>query len=474
MPDGTELAVFTYMDITESQGESRRLTESYELFQKDRFYSDPVTGLPNANFLHEFADEQVARLQALGRRTAFVYFDVIGLHSYNHQYTYVGGDALLVLIADILRNAFPDRIVARGADDHFFVIADNPERLPEQIDDINQKIRTGAFGNTRGVHAGICTFTEGMLTAEAMDQARLALRQIDTDLNRNYCFYTPESEARYREQRYVLENFDQALEKGWIRVYYQGIMRISTGKCCALEALARWVDPERGLISPGQFIPVLEKYHLLYRLDLYMVEQICREVYARRDIGVPIIPVSVNFSAQDFDYVNVPEALNRILERHGISHDLIIVEITEQDLAFATDRFREHLHALRRHGFHLWLDDFGSGYSSLNVLSQFDFDMLKFDLELLRNIDQPANRHIMEAMVVLARKLKIQTLAEGMENEAQKAFLNQIGCELAQGFYFYRPQPLEAVVDRLEHGGRIMDCETPEERARLIRLWKQS
>jgi EAL domain-containing protein (putative c-di-GMP-specific phosphodiesterase class I) len=233
-----------------------------------------------------------------------------------------------------------------------------------------------------------------------------------------------------------------------------------------------WVDPVRGILSPGEFIPALEKYHLLYKLDLYMAEQVCRDMPRRAERGLPLLPVSVNFSAQDFDYVDIPSELEHIYEKYclGVEPKVLIIEITEQDLATGTEQFREQLRRLRQKGFHIWLDDFGSGYSSLNVFSRFEVDLIKFDMDFLKNLDG-ANRRIMKAMTEIARELGIHTLAEGMETEEHREFLKEIGCELAQGYLFHRPEPIESTFYRLDSGQPPRPSETPEERERQIKEW---
>ena len=474
-PDGSALAVVVYTDISASQSESSLLVENYALFQKDHFYSDPLTGLPNGNFLHKFADAKVDKIRAGGKAAALLYFDVRGLRSYNSQYGYARGDDLLRLIADVLKDEFPSGMIARGADDHFIVITEyrDAERLAQRIESANRKVRSGAFGNTTGIQAGICLYDAAIDTSTAMEYARHAHKQIGNDLNVTYAIYTHETDDQYWSQRYIVETFDTALEQEWIKIYYQAIMRVSTGRAAALEALARWVDPVRGIISPGEFIPVLEKYHLLYKLDLYMVEQFLKEYPERIRVGLPIIPVSINFSAQDFDHVDIVGALNVLFEHHGVGKENVIIEITEQDVATASERFKQQLHDLRNNGYRLWFDDFGSGYSSLNVLSQFDVDVIKIDLEFLRHLDDHngANRHIMKSIVDVADKLGIRTLVEGMETSEHLAFLREIGCEFAQGFYYYRPESLASISFKIRNGNPILSCETPEERRRLREEW---
>ncbi len=479
MPDGTELALLTYTDMSDCKDEILKTTESYRVFQKDRFYTDPLTGLPNMNYFREFADERAHALRVDGKTPVLLYTDINSMRYYNNQYGFAQGDALLILIARALQAAFPGALVMRGTEVHFIIIDafDSRESVAGRIEAVNARTRREALGNTTGIQVGICVYEDDMTTGSALDHARNALKQIGTDLNETDHFYSRSDDERYWNQRYILENFDRALSEGWIKIYYQGIMRLETGKTTVQEALARWVDPNRGIISPGEFIPVLQKFHLLYKLDLYMMEQVCRDIPVRMDAGLLLLPVSINFSGQDFDYVDVPAELNRLYERYGIERyagkDYFIVEITEQDMATGTDRFHEQLRRLRRDGYKLWLDDFGSGYSSLSMFSRFDFNLIKFDMELLRSLNDHngANRRIIKAMVGVARELGIHTLVEGMETEEQRQFLREVGCELAQGYLFHRPEPLEAILYRRSKGIKSGPCETPREREEQIQQW---
>ena len=474
MPDGTELALLSYADLTENLDSMAGTEEDYHLYRTDQFYTDPLTGLPNLNYLNRFADERVHALRTMGRTPVLIYADVISMHFYNSLYGHEKGNDLLRLIAENLKAGFPDALVMRGPDDHFILLDafENKEFTTKTIASVDSRVQKDAEGNTTGIKAGAYVFKDRERVALAVDYARNALKSIGTDMNRVCCFHTRDLEDRFWNQRYIVENLDQALKKGWIKVYYQAITRVSTGKGAAAEALARWVDPVRGILSPGEFIPVLEKYHLLYKLDLYMAEQVCRDMPRRAERGLPLLPVSVNFSAQDFDYVDISTELEHIYEKYclGVEPRVLIVEITEQDLATGTEQFREQLRRLRQKGFHIWLDDFGSGYSSLNVFSRYEVDLIKFDMDFLKNLDG-ANRRIMRAMTEIARELGIHTLAEGMETEEHRDFLKEIGCELAQGYLFHRPEPIESTFYRLDSGQPPRASETPEERERQIKEW---
>ena len=478
MPDGTEIAFLTYTDVTSSE---KKISESglgYRLFQQDQFYRDPLTGLPNINFMHEFADERVGTIRADGKTPMLIYSDVNSMQFYNNQYGFARGDDLLILIARTLEKHFPDALISRGPDDHFIFmdVYAGEEDLSRRLAAVNDEIHQNAFGNTTGIQAGVCVFDRRTGSTEAVDHARNALKRIGSDLNTVYKLYSQTADENYWNERYIIQNLDLALEEHWIKVFYQGIGRVKTERTACFEALARWNDPNRGTISPAEFIPVLEKYHLLYKLDLYMIEQVCREVPLRAEADLPLLPVSVNFAAQDFDYRSIPDEIEKLYQRYDmekfVPRSCFVVEITERDMATASDRFQAQLHRLREMGYQLWLDDFGSGYSSLNVFSRFEIDLIKFDMDLIRDLDSRGglNRKIIRAMVDIAHDLKIHTLAEGVETPEQLQFLRDVGCELSQGFLYRRPESLSTLLFKIANGRRRPATETLEDIERFRRF----
>ena len=479
MPDGTELAVICYVDLMITRNSMSSIRQAYNLFQNDRFYTDPLTGLPNINYFHEFGDERAAMIRNTGKTPVLIYSDVFSMQSYNNQYGFKEGDALLALIAATLREFFQDALVIRGADDHFILLTGFSDRSPitNRLELVHQRLRRTAKGNTSGIRSGICVLQDAMDVSEALDHAKHTMKRIDTDLTQIYAYFSQAEDELYRQKRYIIENFDLALKNRWIQIYYQGITRQATEKIAAFEALARWIDPTRGMISPGAFIPVLQQYHQLYKLDLYILEQVCADVSKRLEAGLPLVPVSVNFSRQDFDHTDVVEAMNSLYEKYElaryITKDFFIVEITEQDLASGEDRFRDQLQKLRESGFQLWLDDFGSGYSALNVFSRYRFDLIKFDIDLLRHLDENGgvNRLILQEMIALSKKLRIHTLIEGVETAEQLAFVREIDCEMVQGYYYSRPEALDAILERIRASRKIKQCETREERKQMEELW---
>ena len=482
MPDGTELAVIAYANLSATMQTIQEKTQAYGLFQKDRFYRDFLTDLPNTNYMHEFGSEKAAQIRSAGHTPMLVYSDVESMQSYNNQYGVDEGDALLRVVAASLKAFFPTSLVTRGADDHFIMLADVDDReaLEHRLDQVNGRIKHLAKGNTGGIRSGVCPVEvdgSGDNVGRAIDHAKHALKRINTNLNQKVRFFSMQLDEEYWRSRYIVENIDRAIEGGWIKVYYHALYRVENQKIAAFEALARWVDPARGIISPAEFIPALQKYHLLYRLDLCMFEQVCRDVRIRKENGLPLMPVSVNFSRQDFDHTDVVGRMNEIYEQSGaaqyVDRSYFIVEVTEQEVAADPESCQLQLRRIRENGYSIWLDDFGSGYSSFNMFSKFRFELIKYDMEMIRHLDDNdgANRLILRDLVHLAKALKLHTLIEGVETKEQLEFAREIGCEFVQGFYYQKPEPLDEILFRIQSGDAIKPCETPEEREEMNRKW---
>ena len=256
-------------------------------------------------------------------------------------------------------------------------------------------------------------------------------------------------------ESYIESHIEEALDKKWIQVYLQTNIRGLSKRVCGAEALSRWIDPEYGFISPGEFIPVLEKKRKIHLLDRYVMETICGELGERRRRGQFIVPISMNFSRLDFDVPTLLQEMEEIMEKNSLPRNYVHIEITESAVmdneAYMKDTVRE-LHNL---GYKVWMDDFGSGYSSLNVLKDFDFDLIKIDMMLLQDSNEKS-RKIISSIVDMAKKIGIRTLAEGVETEEQLDFLREIGCEKLQGYYIGRPGPYQnSILHCKENGFRF-------------------
>lgn len=264
------------------------------------------------------------------------------------------------------------------------------------------------------------------------------------------------------DEKYIVDHFNDAINKGHIKAYFQPVYRALTEDICSVEALARWDDPELGLISPQLFIDVLEKHKLIYRLDLYMLKKICELYRKMAEKGMKIAPFSINLSRLDFNEPDLFELFTEVINAYDVPHGLIRVEITESVMLDESSNFRDIFNCFHDEGFSIWMDDFGSGYSSLNVLKDYNFDVLKLDMLFLRNFGYRSMKMI-SAIVNMAKAMEIHTLAEGIETREQLDFLRSIGCELIQGYYYAKPMTEDAFLEYMQKDGVNVELSEEED-----------
>lgn len=231
-------------------------------------------------------------------------------------------------------------------------------------------------------------------------------------------------------EQYILDHLDEAIARGYIHVYVQPVVRTLTRQVCGMEALARWQDPVHGLLMPGIFIDVLEKHRRIHKLDLYMVRKICE--HYRYSGNRADVPVSVNLSRLDYELCDIFFEVESEVRANKVPRSHLCIEITESALSENEDLMRDYIDRFRKAGYAVWMDDFGSGYSSLNVLKDFELDELKIDMRFLSDFHN-RSKMILASIIQMAKHINIQTLAEGVETEEQFAFLRNIGCEKVQG-----------------------------------------
>ncbi len=413
----------------------------------DNFY-DGLTGLPNMNHFFKLADTGRKRIQAKGEKTAFLFFDLSGMKGFNRKYGFSEGDKLIRAVARLLVKYFPSNSCSRFGQDHFAVYT-SAKGVEERLNIILEESKRINGGKTLPIRAGIYIDKDDEEDiAIACDRAKAA-----SDLNRMTYFpvyeYFDETLKDITASRsYILDNLDRALEERWIKVYYHPIIRSASGKVCDEEALARWDDPERGLLPPSEFIPVLEDSKLIYKLDLYMLERVLEEFRVREDNGLEPVPVSINLSRSDFDVLDMPEEICKRVDASGIPRAKINIELTESVIGRDYDYMSKQVDRFHEMGFNVWMDDFGSGYSALDVLQRFDFDVIKFDMKFVKEYDRSTkSRIILTELMQMVVKLGIDTVAEGVETLDHVSFLKEIGCDMVQGYFFSRPEPLKNIID---------------------------
>ena len=311
---------------------------------------------------------------------------------------------------------------------------------------------------------GICLVKDEQIEiGKACDWAKMACDANRRAFVSEYYYFDEKMLADAEKRQYVIDNLDAALEQGWVRVYYQPIVRAANGRVCDEEALSRWIDPEKGFLSPADFIPALEEARLIYKLDLYVVDKVLEKMKRQAEAGLYVVPQSVNLSRSDFDSCDIVEEIQRRVDASGIGRDKLTIEVTESVVGSDFEFMKAQVERFRALGFKVWMDDFGSGYSSLDVLQNIRFDLVKLDMRFMQQLDAgDEGKIILTELVKMMIGLGVDTVCEGVEREAQVEFLKEIGCTKLQGYYYCKPIPPEQIIERNRKGIQI-GYENPDE-----------
>ena len=421
-----------------------------------RINTDSLTDLPNMRYFFRLAEKERARLKAEGKDSVMLYFNLIGIRHFNRQYSFEEGDRLLIAFAGIIKKHFGEDCVCRMGDDHFAAVA-----AEEGVEDKVRAVIEEAAGMNGGRTLNVCVGIypdrlEDADVSEACDRAKYTSDLHREEYESGWHIFEAGMIGNVENARYVVENLDRALAERWVEVYYQPIVRASSGKICDVEALSRWIDPERGTLPPDRFIPILEKSRQIYKLDLYVLDRIIEKIKRQMEDGLTIVPHSLNLSRADFESCDIVGEICRRMDGAGIARDRLSIEITESMIGSDFDFMKEQVKKFQELGFQVWMDDFGSGYSSLDVLQDIHFDLLKFDMLFLHRMDEGnESRIILTELARMANELGIETICEGVETKEQVDFLREIGVTKLQGYYFSKPVPYEVVLEKYRDGTHI-------------------
>ena len=451
---GRLVTVVDYGRLIEESEYGRPIFEVFVARVAPESAVDWLTGLSGMDRFHALARMGASLLAGAGQRPVAMAFDVMGMKGFNTRYGRKEGDRLLCAFADALRAELGGEACSRVGEDHFYAFAAE-DGVEKKVEGIFSRFALADFERVPPVRAGLYLCDEQDDIVEVgFDRARTACDLDRRTWRSHLAWFTDEMRAEAQLRSHVLECLDQAIDEGWIRPYYQPVMRSTTCNVCEEEALARWVDPQYGVLPPDRFIPVLEDASLLHRLDLHIIDCVLEDLGKKRDMGVPIVPVSVNISYRDLSQYEIAREIASRADALGVPHELIHVEFTESAIHSDPELFMTQVRYLHDAGFEVWMDDFGSGYSSLNVLQRYEFDVLKLDMEFLRGTarDWEKARAIVAGIVRTAKRLGVRSLAEGVETEEQAAFLEGIGCDMLQGYLFSSPQPLDVIAQRWFNG----------------------
>ena len=413
---------------------------------------DDLTGLPSMTYFFELAEAAKAAIQKQSGQPVMMYLDFNGMKFFNSRHGFAEGDRMLQSFSKLLAQAFGSENCCRIGADHFAAVAEKTG-LEDKLLRLFEDCKGTHPGNVPPVHVGIYVARgENAHISVACDRAKLACGALKGTYTSGFHYYSNDLSDEIERRQYIIENLDAAIEGRWIQVYYQPIIRSVNEKVCDEEALARWNDPNKGFLSPAEFIPYLEDAGLLYKLDLYILEEVLKHLRRAEEAGLSVVPHSVNLSRSDFDACDMVEEIRRRVDGAGVRRDRITIEITESVIGSDFDFMKQQVERFRKLGFPVWMDDFGSGYSSLDVLQSIPFDLIKFDMSFMRKLDEGDNgKIILTELMKMATSLGVDTVCEGVETKEQARFLQDAGCSKMQGYYFHKPIPFEKILDRVSN-----------------------
>lgn len=427
----------TYTILMQRMTKLQLQKKEYELLQK-KVLQDELTGVYNRPAFFKKARKMIDNAQD---EMCIVLLDLDNFKVINDLYGIRIGDKLLKHMADELtsRCKGKDVIISRFNSDHFYMCMKTsdfeelkfPKRYKTFLEDMDITAMYGVFpvGDKKDVPLNIMC-----------DRASLAAHDANRSRGEYIRFYSEDERKRLIREQEIVNDMEKALEGRQFSVYIQPKYNIIENRIVGGEALVRWFHPQKGMVSPGDFIPVFEKNGLIIPLDYYVWEETCRVVSELKKKGFPTLPISVNVSRAHFYGKELREKLEELINKYDLTMDDIELEITETICAEDPEIIYKKVRELQDAGFKIAMDDFGSGYSSLNMLKEMPLDTIKMDLKFLDGgDDEEKSRTILGTLINLAQSMKLYVVMEGVETEEQVKFLQGIGTPCAQGYFYSRP-----------------------------------
>jgi diguanylate cyclase (GGDEF)-like protein len=414
------------------------------------FAQDPLTGLPTRTYYDFQLRDTLIKAKETNQFVAIVFLDLDGLKIVNHTFGHAMGDLLLQQVAKRLGVCIDQKgVLARLGGDEFLIF--QMMRDPNEAEGLARKIIETLHASFVCdeeelhviTHVGVSIFPkDGERIETLLRNADTALYRAKEEGKTNFQIYTPEMSTE-AEKRVILENsFRRALKRKEFVVYYQPQLDIQTGQIVGMEALVRWQNPEFGLVSPMEFIPIAERTGLIIPMGEWVLQQACAQNKAWQRLDLPRLTVAVNLSARQFQQQDVVKMIGKALHETRLDPDCLELEITESYAMQNADFTIAVLRDLKRMGVRVSIDDFGTGYSSLSYLKQFPIDTLKIDRSFVRDLSAAtSDAAIADAVIALAHSLKLLVVAEGVETPEQLAILKRHRCDRMQGYLFSPPVP---------------------------------
>jgi diguanylate cyclase (GGDEF)-like protein len=372
-------------------------------------------------------------------------FDIKNFKLVNDSFGRKTGDKLLCHVADMLRDKdIPGAVNCRMSGDRFVIFM--PEKYEDEI--VKLLLRTPLFADREKryevfIYMGIYRITDKKLPVSMMsDRANIALNTVKLNRFVRIAVYDDDMYQDIVKECELSTEVSGAIRNGEITIHLQPQIR-ADGTVMGAEVLVRWEHPEKGMLSPGEFLPIFEKNYKIVDIDRYVWELACMQLKKWNDMGMRDIYLSVNISPRDFESIDVYETLLSLVDKYGIDPEQLRIEITETTIMQNPEKQIELIGRLRLAKFYVEMDDFGSGYSSLGMLKDIHLDAIKLDMRFLsKGVDDTRGKKVLKMTINLIKELEMMAIAEGVETEDEMEYLKKIGCDVFQGFYFSRPVPV--------------------------------
>lgn len=409
-------------------------------------YHDELTGLANRALFNQLLEHEITQSSRNQKRFALLFVDLDGFKHVNDTLGHDAGDLLLCTIAERLEKSLrKSDVVARLGGDEFVVImnniieADTVANVAEKIiRQVHKPVHSGPHILEVGCSIGIAIYPDnGKESEEIMHHADIAMYRAKQQGGSSYFYFSDELNKELQDTRKMEEQMSLGLSSSQFVPHFQPLLDQRSGEIVGIECLARWEHPEKGLMSPIEFIPVAKKVGLMHDILTQVMDKAFEQLQYWRTHFHCNVPLSVNIASNQFYQQQTFDQLSVLLKKHNLNAEAIKIEVTESTLQQKGQNLIEQLKRISHAGFSITLDDFGTGYSSLRYLQQLPVDALKIDRSFVRNIENnPHDKIIVKAIIQLAQTLGIQAVAEGVETAEQKGFLIENECFIMQGFLF--------------------------------------
>ena len=425
---------------------------------------DLLTDLYNRDMFYRATREMIDRNP--GTKFSMIRFDIDSFNLVNSFWGEKEGDKLLKFITGLIRKAMDAQPVCTygriNSDIFCFCMPSDEKNITGIIEDIKRQLSSYNDSFYVKPSFGIYEITKPQYSIEAMyDRATIAAQKCKGKYNLYVGTYDNGIHDQRVREREIENEMQKALEEEQFKVYLQPKYSLKTDLPSGAEALVRWDHPQWGMVSPGVFIPVFERNGFISELDYYMWDHVCALIRKWLDEGLDPAPVSVNISRVNMYNPHIVRKIASLTKKHGIPNSLLNLELTESAYMDNPDAMKEIVRSLQAEGFKVMMDDFGSGYSSLNTLKDITVDVLKVDMKFLKGGDEEGrSERILASIIRMAGWLSLPVIVEGVETREQTEFLRSIGCGFVQGFYFARPMPVAKYEQLIRSIGKVSEEET--------------